>query len=138
MYDETFDDGAEHMTIRAKVTAGALSQIFAQILTGFALVVHLFDWSNASVWVAVPLGAAMLVPFRHDGSLHDRAIGNFGAASVVAGMFAWELMLGGVEGILGGTGGSVAGPFTLLTLAAAVLFSGAGAAFWILKENRAT
>jgi hypothetical protein len=126
------------MTIRAKVTAGALSQIAAQVLTGFALVVHLIDMPNASVWVAVPLGAALLVPFRHDGSLRDRAIGNFSAASVVAGMFAWEVVIGGVEGIFGGTGGAVAGPFILLTLASAVLFSGAGAAFWLLRDDRKT
>ena len=126
------------MTIRAKVTAGVLSQVSAQVLTGFALVVHLLDWTHASVWVAAPLGAALLVPFRHDGSLRDRAITNFSAASVVAGMFAWEVMIGGVEGIIGGTGGTVAASFILLTLTAAVLFGGAGAAFWLLRESRST
>ena len=92
--------------------------------------------SSYSVWVVVPLAAAALVPFRHDGSLHDRAVGNFGAASVVAGFFAWEIMIGGVDGILGGGMAALNGPFTFMTLAAAVLFAGAGAAFWLHREDR--
>jgi hypothetical protein len=123
------------MSARTTVIAGVLSQILAQILTGFALLAHLFAWADASVWVAAPLGAALLVPFRHDGTLHDRAVGNFGAASVVAGIFAWELMLGGLDGVLGGAPNPVSAPFTLLALVAAVLFSAAGAAFWLLRER---
>jgi hypothetical protein len=53
----------------------------------------------------------------------------------VAGIFAWELMLGGLDGVLGGAPNPVSAPFTLLTLVAAVLFSAAGAAFWLLRER---
>ena len=124
------------MTTRSQITAGISAQIFGQILTGCALLAHLLDWQNVSVWVVAPLAAAALVPFRHDGSLRDRAVGNFGSASVVSGIFAWEFMIGGVDGILGGGLGALNGPFTLTTLAAAVLYAGAGAAFWLLREGR--
>jgi len=123
------------MTTRRQVMAGISAQILAQILTGCALVAHAFEWPEVSIWVMAPLAAAALVPFRHDGSLRDRAVGNFGAASVVAGMFGWEAMIGGVDGILGGGLESLAGPFTVLTLVASVLFSAAGAAFWLLREG---
>ena len=124
------------MTTRSQITAGLSAQILGQILTGCALLAHLLDWPEVSVWVVAPLAVAAIVPFRHDGSLHDRAVGNFGAASVVAGFFAWEVMIGGVDGLLGGGLGSLNGPFTLTTLAAAVLYSGAGAAFWLHREDR--
>jgi hypothetical protein len=123
------------MTTRAQITAGLTAQILAQVLTACALVAHLFSWPDVSIWVVVPLAAAAAVPFRHDGTLHDRAVGNFGASSVVAGFFAWELALGGVDGILGGGTLPGTGAFTLLTLTAAVLFSAAGAAFWLLRED---
>ena len=124
------------MTTRAQITAGITAQIVGQVLTGCALLAHVLDWQNVSVWVVVPLGAAALVPFRHEGSLYDRAVGNFGAASVVSGFFAWEIMIGGVDGILGGGMAALNGPFTLMTLTAAVLFAGAGAAFWLHREDR--
>lgn len=123
------------MTTRKQVLAGISAQIVAQVLTGCALLAHAFEWPDVSIWVVAPLAAAALVPFRHDGTLRDRAVGNFGAASVVAGMFGWEAMIGGVDGILGGGVSSLAGPFTLFTLAASVLFAVAGAAFWLLREG---
>ena len=124
------------MTTRAKITAGVSAQILGQILTGCALLAHLLDVRNVSVWVVVPLAAAAVVPFRHDGTLHDRAVGNFGAASVVAGFFAWELAFGGLDGLLGGGVLPFNTPFVFFTLVAAVLFAGAGAAFWVLREDR--
>ena len=124
------------MTTRAQITAGISAQILGQVLTGCALLAHLVDWQNISVWVVAPLVAAAIVPFRHDGSLHDRAVGNFGAASVVAGFFAWELAFGGLDGLLGGGVLPFNAAFTFLTLASAVLFADAGAAFWLLREDR--
>ncbi len=123
------------MSTRGTITAAVLSQIGGQALTAWAILAHVATSAEVSIWVVLPLAAAMLVPFRHDGSLHDRAVGNFGSASVVAGMMLWEVALGGVDGILGGTD-PVAGPFTLLTLVASVLFSAAGAAFWLHREDR--
>ena len=122
------------MSTRGTITAGVLAQLAGQALTAWAIVSHFTHWPDVSVWVVFPLGAAMLVPFRHNGSLRDRAVGNFGSASVVAGYMLWEVMAGSVDGILGGAP-PLAGPFTLLTLAASVLFSGAGAAFWLHREG---
>ena len=122
------------MSTRGTITAGVLSQVGGQALTAWAILAHVATSPEVSIWVVLPLVAAMLVPFRHDGSLHDRAVGNFGSASVVAGMLLWEVMFDSVDGILGGTG-PVAGPFTLLALVAGLLFSAAGAAFWLHRED---
>lgn len=110
--------------------AGALiAQILGQITTAWALVAHLADWPDVSLWVVAFLLAAALVPFRHDGSFRDRAAGNFGAALCVAGFLWFDLLLSifggrfsfGVEG--------------MLTLTASVLFSTAGALFWIMRDG---
>jgi hypothetical protein len=122
------------MSTRGTITAALLAQVGAQALTAWAILAHLAEWPEVSIWVVLPMGAAMLVPFRHDGSLRDRAVGNFGSASVVAGMMLWEVLAGSVDGILGGTAPSV-GAFTLLTLVASVLFSAAGAGFWLHRED---
>jgi len=122
------------MSTRGTIRAGVLSQVGGQALTAWAILAHLSTWPDVSIWVVIPLGAALLVPFRHDGSLRDRAVGNFGSASVVAGFMMWEVLLGGVDGVLGG-GAPIAGPFTLLTLAASVFFSVAGAAFWLHRDG---
>ena len=122
------------MTLRGKLTVGMYSQILAQVLTACALVAHLLQGSEISVWVVAPLVAAAFVPFRHDGSPKDRATGNFAAAWIVAGIFAWEAMLGGLGLLPGGTP-LVSGAFVLFTLAASVLFTGAGAAFWTARAR---
>jgi hypothetical protein len=113
---------------------GLLAQLLGQALASWTLVAHVADWQNASIWVAAPLLAAIVVPFRHDGTLHDRAKGNFGASLVVAGVLWWEVAIGGFDGILGGGGFSV-GPIMLLMLTATVLFAVAGAFFWVLREG---
>ena len=113
-------------------TAGALSaQILGQVLTGWTLVAHVAGWPDVSIWVVVFLLAAALVPFRHDGSFRDRAAGNFGAALVVSGFLGWEVVLGGLDSIIGG-GGAWLGLQAMLMLCASVLFSIAGALFWIM------
>lgn len=121
-------------TIRGKVMAGATAQMLAQATAIWSLVIHFLDWQNASVWVAAPLVAAIVVPFRHDGSLKDRATSNFGAALIVAGLMWWEVALGGLDGLLGGTGFSL-GVVAMLLLASTVLFALAGAMFWILRSE---
>ena len=118
---------------RGRLFAGVSAQVLAQAVTGWSLVAHLTDWQQASVWVAAPLVAALVVPFRHDGSLGDRALGNFGAAIVVSGVLWWEVLVGGVDGIVGG--GPWLGPLTLLLLASTVLFAFAGGMFWVLREE---
>ncbi len=121
-------------TIRGKVMAGAVAQMLAQATAIWSLVIHFLDWQNASVWVAAPLAAAIVVPFRHDGSLKDRATSNFGAALIVAGLMWWEVALGGLDGLLGGGGFSL-GVVAMLLLASTVLFALAGAMFWILRRE---
>jgi len=114
--------------------AGALAQVLAQAISGWALVAHMAGWPDVSIWVITPLAAALLVPFRHDGSWRSRAMGNFGSAAVVGGLLWWEILVGGLEGILGGTGFTI-GPVALLMLVSTVLFSLAGAMFWLMRER---
>lgn len=114
--------------------AGALAQILGQTLTSWALVAHVAAWPEVSIWVVVPLVAAIVVPFRHDGSPRDRAIGNFGAAVVASGILWWEVVLDGLDGLLGGAGPTL-GPVALLLLVSTVLFTLAGAMFWLRREE---
>lgn len=113
----------------------ALSQILAQALTSWALLAHMTDWENVSPFVAVPLIAAIAVPFRHNGSARDRAMANFGAAIVASGILWWEVLLGALDGLTGGPG-SALGPISLLLLVATVLFALAGGLFWLRREDR--
>ena len=110
-----------------------MAQISGQVLTGCTLMAHLAG-PDVSVWVIAYLGAAILVPFRHDGSLRDRATGNFGAGVVVAGFLWWEILTRGLDGLLGGSGPTL-GAEALMLLAATVLFTVAGAMFWLLREE---
>jgi len=120
------------MAISRGALMGAIAaQVLGQAVAGWGLMVHLVDWRSASVWVIAPLVAAIAAPFRHDGSWRDRATGNFGAATVVAGLLFWEISLGGFA-----NGGIGLGLATTLMLVATVLFSVAGAFFWILREER--
>lgn len=114
---------------------GALAQIGGQTLTSWALLAHLASWPDVSIWVAAPLVAAIAVPFRHDGSARDRATSNFGAAVVASGILWWEVLLGGLDGLLGGTGPKL-GPVALLLLVSTVLFTLAGALFWLRRKGR--
>ena len=122
-------------TGNGRLMAGGIAQILGQILTGCTMVSHVTGWPDVSVWVIAYLSAAILVPFRHNGSLKDRAAGNFGAGVVIAGFLWWEVLTSGLGGLLGG-GGSGLGVEALLMLAATVLFTVAGAMFWLLREER--
>ncbi len=119
---------------KERLIAGGLAQVLAQAVTGWSLLVHAFSSPDVSVWVIAPLVAAIAVPFRHDGSLKDRATGNFGAGIVVAGLLWWEVIVGGLDGIVGG-GGFTLGFEALLLLTATVLFSIAGALFWLMRSE---
>lgn len=122
------------MSTRAKVMAGASAQVLAQATASWSLVIHFLDWQNASVWIAAPLVAAIVVPFRHDGSLRDRATSNFGAALVVAGLMWWEVLFGGLDGLIGG-GGFNLGVVAMLLIVSTVMFATAGAMFWLLRQE---
>lgn len=112
------------------VSGAITAQILGQAIAGWSLVAHVMDWDRASVWVIVPLIAAIAVPFRHDDSLRDRATGNFSAAIMIAGLLMWEVALGGLT-----SGGPGFGIVATLMLVATVLFCIAGAFFWILREG---
>ena len=119
---------------KERLLAGGIAQVLGQALTAWALISHLTGWPEVSIWVVTFLVAAILVPFRHDGSLKDRAAGNFGAGIVIAGFLGWEVIIGGFEGVLGGTG-FVLGAEAMMMLAATVLFVVAGAMFWLMREE---
>ena len=119
---------------KGSLLAGIAAQLLGQALTGWSLVLHAMGWPDVSVWVMAPLFAAILVPFRHDGTLRDRATGNFGASVVVAGFMWWEVIMGGFEGIIGGSGFTL-GVEAMIMLAATVLFSVAGAVFWTMRDE---
>lgn len=112
----------------------ALSQILAQTVASWALLAHVVDWSRVSIFVAVPLLAAIVVPFRHDGSARDRALGNFAAAVVVSGILWWEILLDALDGLIG-DGAVSLGPTSLLLLVATVLFTLAGGLFWVRRGD---
>lgn len=112
----------------------ALSQILAQTLTSWALLAHVVDWEGISAFVVVPLVAAIAVPFRHDGSARDRALANFGAAIVASGILWWEVLEDLLGGVTGGPGSSL-GSVSLLLLVSTVLFSLAGALFWLRRND---
>lgn len=120
-------------TERGRMLAGVSAQGLGQALAGWATLAHLTEWPDISIWVLVPLIGAALAPFRHDGSIRDRATINFGAAVLVAGLTSWELSIGGLEGIFGG--GFRLGVSATLMLAASVLFSLAGAMFWLSRDS---
>ena len=113
-----------------RLTGAITAQILGQAVAGWSLLAHAMDWDRVSVWVVVPLVAAIAAPFRHDGSLRDRATGNFSAAIVIAGLLVWEVALGGLT-----SGGLGFGIVATLMLVATVLFCVAGAFFWILREG---
>lgn len=119
---------------KGRLLAGGIAQVMGQALTGWSVLAHVAEWPDVSVWVVAPLVAAMLVPFRHDGTLRDRATTNFGASIVVAGVMWWEVAFGGLDGLLGGTGFNP-GAVGTLTLVATVLFTAAGGLFWLMRDE---
>ena len=120
------------MAVRNGPLMGAIAaQVLGQAIAEWGLLVHMMDWRNASVWVVVPLVAAIAVPFRYDGSLRDRTAGNFGEAVVIAGLFAWEVALRDLN-----NGGVELGVVATLMLISTVLFCVAGTFFWVLRGEK--
>ncbi|MDA0328263.1 MAG: hypothetical protein O2958_04555 [Gemmatimonadetes bacterium] len=122
-------------TSKERLLAAGGAQVLAQALTAWALIAHFLTSSDVSVWVVASLGVSFLVPFRHDGSLRDRAASNFGAGLLVAGILWWDVLAGGLSGLLGGSFGF--GIETVFMLTATVLFSVAGALFWLMRDESA-
>ncbi len=118
-----------------RVIAASLAQISAQALTAWAVVLSFLGGGEVSVWVVVPLMAAVVVPSRHDGSMYDRAVANFGASVTMGGVVWWEAMAGLLGGI-GGSGGTLQTPYVLIMLTASALFTFSGAFFWTMREER--
>ncbi|MDX1493341.1 MAG: hypothetical protein R3253_04725 [Longimicrobiales bacterium] len=112
----------------------SISQILAQTLASWALLGHLADWESASPFVALPLLAAIVVPFRHNGSARDRAMVNFGAAIAASGILWWEVLVDLLDGLTGEPGAAL-GAVSLLLLASTVLFTLAGGLFWLLRDR---
>ncbi|MGY8778928.1 MAG: hypothetical protein ACKVIN_12525 [Longimicrobiales bacterium] len=114
---------------RGRLVGAGLAQVMGQALTAWSIVLSFFTGESISVWLIAPLLAAFVVPFRHNGSMHDRAVSNFGAAIAVGGVFWWEFLFGLLNG-LKGTGDLAVMPLVMTMLTAAVLFSLAGGLFW--------
>lgn len=119
---------------KERLLAGGIAQVLGQALSGWALIAHLTGWPEVSIWVVAFLFVAILVPLRHDGSLKDRAACNFGAGIVIASFLGWDIVIGGLEGILGGAG-FVLPAEAMMMLAATVLFVIAGTMFWLMREE---
>jgi hypothetical protein len=111
-----------------------LAQGLGQALTAWSIVLSFFTGESGSVWLISPQLAAFVVPFRHNGSMHDRAVSNFGAALAVGGIFWWEFLFGLLNGLTG-TGGAAVMPFVMTMLTAAVLFALAGGLFWTHPDS---
>jgi hypothetical protein len=106
--------------------AAQLAQTAAQTLTAWALLVHLMGLDPSAFTVAFAV-AAFSLPLRHDGTRRDRAKTCFSASLVLAGLIGFELALGLL-------GGGVATE-DLLLLTATVLYSVAGALYWVGPES---
>lgn len=117
-----------------RVLAASVAQIIAQSLTGLALLMSLVTGGEISIWVVAPLLAAGVVPSKHNGTMRDRAVANFGASVTMGGIVSWEAMAGLMGGV-GGSGGALQTPFVLVLLTAAALFTFAGAFFWLTHED---
>jgi hypothetical protein len=131
---QTTQDG--DLMTAGRIQGALLAQVFGQVLTSWTVLVHLTRWPEVSVLVIASLVAAATVPFRHDGSPKDRAAGNFGASLLVVGLLWWEVLMGGIDSIIGGAGFGL-GMEGMLMLAATVLFSLAGGLFWTLQREEA-
>lgn len=122
------------MTPFRRVLAATLAQALGQALALWAVIAHVIAWPAASVFVVGFLVTAVVVPLRHDGTLPDRAMGNFIAAAVCAAMFFRELLYSGIDVIAGSgfTGGTAA----IVMLCAAVMFTTSGAFFWGVAQRQ--
>ncbi len=122
------------MPQRSRQTAAVTAQVAAQALTAWSAVFAFTGGGEFSIWFFAPLLAAFVVPLRHDGTVRDRATGNFGAAVLVAGIFWWELLFG-LLNRFGPGEGTIWDPATMFLLTAAVLFALAGGLFWTAEEG---
>ena len=114
--------------------AARSSGILAQALTAWALVM-LMPSGN---WIsALFLFTALIVPFRTDGTLKDRAISNFSSGLVVWGVLTTQALDRLFDGFLRGGPSPLLTPHDLLLLTATVLFVFAGAFYWIHRDDPA-
>ncbi len=111
------------------------AQFLAQALTVWAL----FGMLLQGGWVScVVLLAALLVPFRTDGSAGDRAVCNFSSGLLVWGVLIARLYGSFLDAIIWGPGETVVTTFNLTLLTMTVLYVFAGAFFWVEREERSS
>ena len=112
--------------------AARLSGIMAQALTAWALVMLIPSWN----WIsAVLLLAALLVPFRTDGTNRDRAISNFSSGLVLWGVLSTHALDGLLDRLLHGGASPILTSLHLIMVTATVLFVFAGAFYWIHRDD---
>lgn len=116
-----------------RVRAARLAQGLAGGLTAWAILLHLLDLPHASLLLLAFSAAALVLTFKKAASLRLRAFYCFTAAGLVNGLVILDVALAVFTGILNGTWrGSFGIPLEkLLLVAAAVLYSFAGAFFWL-------
>jgi len=116
-----------------RLVAAKAAQSLAQALTVWALFGLLLEggWTSCVV-----LLAALLVPFRTDGSAGDRAVGNFASALLVWGILIARLYGVFLDTIIWGPGETMLTTFNLMLLTMTVLYVFAGAFFWVEREER--
>ena len=120
------------MSIGRRAGAEA-AQLSAQALTVWALFGLFIEGGRTT---CVVLLAALLVPFRTDGSAGDRAVGNFASALLVWGILIARLYGLFLDTIIWGPGETMYTTFNLALLTMTVLYVFAGAFFWIEREER--
>ena len=108
------------------------AQWLAQALTVWVFFGLLLEGSRTSV----VLLAALIVPFRTDGTPGDRAVGNFASAMLVWGMLMARLYGSFWDNVIWGPGETVVTTFNLTLLTMTVLYVFAGAFFWVDREER--
>lgn len=108
------------------------AQWLAQALTLWALFGLLVQGVSGT---SVLLLAALLVPFRSDGSAGDRAVGNFASGLIVWGILMRRLYGTFLDTIIWGPGETVVTEFNLTLLTMAVLYMFAGAFLWVEREE---
>jgi len=115
-----------------RLVAAKVAQSVAQALTVWALLGLFLE----SGWTScVLLLAALLVPFRTDGSARDRAAGNFASALLVWGILIARLYGVFLDTIIGEPGDTMLTTFNFILLTMTVLYVFAGAFFWVEREK---
>ena len=109
-----------------------VAQVLAQVLTLWIA----FNLLVQTSWVALAVVAiAFAVPCRSNGTMRDRAVSNFAAGLLMWGMLVTRLLGHFLDTIIWGPGDTVLTTYNLVLLTMTVLYTFAGAFFWLERER---